>query len=181
MKRNVLDLKAVDESMCVLRIRTRFQNVSFTNVHASTEENKAFYHKVEVYYSSSTRISLIRKLLRGVASVFAGHATRLDWQVATKVVTYRRVIWVIDLFSPHKSPGMDWIFPALLQEGREVLVPYPVRIFHACLVIGYVPTTRRQAVFISKPGRDSYGGPKDYRPISLTLLLLKTMERHIDF
>jgi hypothetical protein len=31
-------------------------------------------------------------------------------------------------------------------------------------------------IFIVKPGRDSYGGPKDYRPISHTSFLLKTME-----
>jgi len=35
-------------------------------------------------------------------------------------------------------------------------------------------------VFIPKPGRASYGGPRDYRPISLTSFLLKTMERLVD-
>jgi hypothetical protein len=70
---------------------------------------------------------------------------------------------------PYKSPGMDGIFLALLREGREVLVPYLVKIFCACLVTGYVPTIWRQVkvVFIPKPGRNSYGGPKDFRPISL--------------
>jgi hypothetical protein len=61
--------------------------------------------------------------------------------VATKVVTYGRVVWATDSFAPYKSPGMDGIFPALLQEGREVLVPDLVRIFCACLAIGYVPPT----------------------------------------
>jgi hypothetical protein len=77
---------------------------------------------------------------------------------------------------------MDGIFPALLQEGREVLVPYLVRIFRTCLTTGYVPPAWRQVkvVFIPRPGRDSYGGPKDYRPISLTSFLLKTMERLVD-
>jgi hypothetical protein len=36
-KRNVLDFKAVDERTCVLRFKTRFQNVSFINVQAPTE------------------------------------------------------------------------------------------------------------------------------------------------
>ena len=35
-------------------------------------------------------------------------------------------------------------------------------------------------MFIPKPGRDSYSGPRDYRPISLTSFLLKTMERLVD-
>jgi hypothetical protein len=35
-------------------------------------------------------------------------------------------------------------------------------------------------VFIPKPGRNSYNGPRDYRPISLTSFLLKAMERLVD-
>jgi hypothetical protein len=35
-------------------------------------------------------------------------------------------------------------------------------------------------VFIPKPGRDSYGGTKDFRYISLTSFSLKTMERLLD-
>jgi hypothetical protein len=51
--------------------------------------------------------------------------------VATKDVIYGRVEWAIDSFAPYKSPGMEGIFLALLQEGQEILVPYLVRIFHA--------------------------------------------------
>ena len=32
-------------------------------------------------------------------------------------------------------------------------------------------------MFIPKPGRKSYGVPRDFRPISLTWFLLKTLER----
>jgi endonuclease/exonuclease/phosphatase family metal-dependent hydrolase len=57
MKQNVLDFKAVDERICVLRIKTRFQNMSLINVHAPTEEKEeeekeAFYQKVEETYDS---------------------------------------------------------------------------------------------------------------------------------
>jgi hypothetical protein len=101
-----------------------------------------------------------------------------DWRLAARVVTYRRVEWAIDSSAPYKSPGVNGIFPAMLQKGREVVIPYLVRIFHACLVTGYVPAIWRQVkvVFIPKPGRNSYSGPRDYRPISLTSFLLKTME-----
>jgi hypothetical protein len=63
---------------------------------------------------------------------------------------------VIDSLAPYKSPGMDGIFPALLQEGREVLIPYLIRIFRACLATGYVPILWRQIMFIPKPGMISY-------------------------
>jgi len=35
-------------------------------------------------------------------------------------------------------------------------------------------------VFIPKPGRNTYSGPRGYRPISLASFLLKTMERLVD-
>jgi hypothetical protein len=106
----------------------------------------------------------------------------LDWQVAAKVITYHRVAWAVDTFALYKIPGVDGIFPALLQEGREVLIPHLVSFFRACLATGYVPRIWHQVkvVFIPKPGRNSYCGPKDFRPISLTSCLLKTMERLVD-
>jgi hypothetical protein len=77
---------------------------------------------------------------------------------------------------------VDGIFPALLQQAREVVIPYLVRIFRVSLVTGYVPAIWQQVklVFIPKPGSNTYSGPKDYRPISLTPFLLKTMERLVD-
>ena len=77
---------------------------------------------------------------------------------------------------------MDGIFPALLQEGRGVLIPYMVKIFRTCLATGYVLAVWRQVkvVFIPKPGRSSYCGPRDFRPISLTSFLLKTIDRLVD-
>jgi hypothetical protein len=37
-----------------------------------------------------------------------------------------------------------------------------------------------KVVFIPKPGRNSYCGLRDFRPISLTSFLLKTMERLVE-
>ena len=35
-------------------------------------------------------------------------------------------------------------------------------------------------MFIPKPGRNSYSGTRDFRPVSLTSFLIKTMERLVD-
>ena len=77
---------------------------------------------------------------------------------------------------------MDGIFPGLLQEGWKVLIPYLVRIFRAFLATGYIPAMWHQVkvVFTPKPSRNSYSGPRDFTPISLTSFLLKTMERLVD-
>jgi hypothetical protein len=97
-------------------------------------------------------------------------------------MTYRRVEWAIDSFAPYKSPGVDGIFPALLQQGWEILIPYLIKMFCACLATGYVPAAWRQVkvVFITKTGRNSHCGSKDFWPISLTSFLLKTLERLVD-
>jgi hypothetical protein len=46
-----------------------------------------------------------------------------------RVVKHRRVVWAIESFVPYKSPGVDGIFPALLLEGKEILVPYLLGFF----------------------------------------------------
>jgi hypothetical protein len=90
----------------------------------------------------------------------------LDWQVAAKVVSYRKVEWAIDSFAPYKSPGADGIFPALLQQGREILIPYLIKIFRACLAKGYVPTAWRQVkvVFIKSQVGVPTVGPRILDP-----------------
>ena len=84
--------------------------------------------------------------------------------------------------APYKSPGMDGIFLALLQEGQGVLIPKPVTIFRACLATGYVSAIWHQVkvVFIPKPRSNSYCGTRDFRTISLTFFLLTTMDRLVD-
>jgi hypothetical protein len=96
---------------------------------------------------------------RETAPAAARCVKRLNWGVAARVVTYGRVVWAIDSFAPYKSPGMDGIFPDLLQEGWRFLVSSLVTIFHAYLVTGYVPAIWRKVkvVFIPKPGGNSYG------------------------
>ena len=113
----------------------------------------------------------------------ACQVNRLDWQVAAKVVTYQRVGWAIDSFTPYKSPGVDGIFPAVLQEGREILIPYLIRIFCACLATGFVLAIWRQVkvVFIPKPSRSSYCGPKDFRPVSQHSCLRPWTDWQMDF
>ena len=113
----------------------------------------------------------------------AAHCTKcLDWREVARVVTYGRVVWAINSFAPYKSPGMDEIFLSLLQEEQRLLVPSLVMIYHACLANGYIPAIwcQVEVVFIPKPDGNSFGRLKDFRLISLTSFLLKTMDRLVD-
>ncbi|KMQ89731.1 craniofacial development protein 2-like protein [Lasius niger] len=52
MKENILDFRPIDERLCMLRIKTRFFNLSLINAHAETEEKdeiakESFYQKLE--------------------------------------------------------------------------------------------------------------------------------------
>jgi hypothetical protein len=40
--------------------------------------------------------------------------------------------------SPYRSPGVDGLIQDLLQERREGVIPYLVKIFRACMSIVYV-------------------------------------------
>jgi hypothetical protein len=106
--------------------------------------------------------------------------------VAVRVVVYGRVVRAIDSLPNTKvQEWMGYSWPCYKRDGYVgqgdggVLIPYLVKIFHACLVIGYIPAIWCQVrvVFVPKPGKDSYDRHKDFRLVSLTPLLLKTMER----
>jgi hypothetical protein len=82
-------------------------------------------------------------------------------------------------FCPILKSGDGWHIPGFVATGTGGFFPHLVRIFHACLSIGYVLAIWRwvEIVFIPKPGRNSYSVSRDYRLISLPSFLLKTMER----
>lgn len=105
-----------------------------------------------------------------------------DWEVANRTVEDTKVTWAINTFLPFKSPGIDGVFPALLQWGLTHILGHLVRIYRACLAFKYTPVSWREVkvIFIPKPGRTDYSLPKSYRPISLTSFLLKGLERLCD-
>ena len=103
------------------------------------------------------------------------------WQVAANTVTKDRINWAIASFSPYKSPGPDGIYPVLLQQGGEPIANRLVEIYRASLALCHVPVSWRQtrAIFIPKPGKESYDNPKSFRTISLSSFLLKGLEKLI--
>lgn len=98
------------------------------------------------------------------------------------IVDDDKVAWAICSFDPYKSAGPDGIIPAMLQHSIDSVVPHLTNIFSRCLMDGYVPKAWREVrvVFIPKAGKLNHSNAKDYRPISLSSFLLKTLERLID-
>ena len=87
-----------------------------------------------------------------------------DWPTARRLTSPDRVTWAIGSFELYKSPGVDGIYPVLLQKGLGLLLEPLTKIFRACLAIGFVPGAWKTAkvVFIPKVGRVGHSTPKDY-------------------
>ncbi|XP_033214097.1 uncharacterized protein LOC117171153 [Belonocnema kinseyi] len=80
------------------------------------------------------------------------------------------------------APGPNGEYPVFLQRAGKIIIKPIVRLARAILTLGYVSAAWRGATvaFIPKAGRIVYTSPKDFRPISLTSFLLKTVERIVD-
>lgn len=106
----------------------------------------------------------------------------IEWKRAAEIITGERIEWAISTFQPFKSPGVDGIFPVLLQKGAKELIPFLLNIFRGSLALGYIPEKWRRAkiIFIPKLGKKDITNPKSFRPISLTPFPLKTMEKVVD-
>ncbi|XP_055842523.1 uncharacterized protein LOC129909468 [Episyrphus balteatus] len=96
-----------------------------------------------------------------------------------QIITEQKIIWAINSFKPYKSAGPDEIIPAFLQNALNVIVPWLRVIFTSCIKLRYVPMSWRKVkvVFIPKAGKPTHSTAKDYRPISLSSFLLKTLSR----
>lgn len=80
------------------------------------------------------------------------------------------------------SSGADGISPELLQVRKEEILPHMVRIAQRGLESSYVKAIWMMArvPFIPKIWEYYYTNPKSLRPISLSSLVLKVMEKVTD-
>lgn len=158
---------------------TRLDGLVLPDGRTTASQEETLAHLFEVHFPGSVLTEQGQPT--GSAVPLVGTADR-DWETAMKIVTSERIKWALDTFDRYKSPGVDGIFPALLQEAGEGLIKHLRRIYRACLALCYIPAAWREVrvVFIPKPGKDTYDRAKSFRPISLTSFLLKTLERLVD-
>ena len=97
------------------------------------------------------------------------------------IFTEEKAKYAVFQFKPYKSPGVDGVYPIMIQEAWEILAPEYLEICKASLTFGHVPKVWQKAkgVFIPKPGKNSYNLAKSFRLITLTSFLSKIMERMI--
>ena len=65
-------------------------------------------------------------------------ARKTSWEMARKIFTPERFRWAVANLAPCKAPGVDGIYPVLLQEGIELLIGPLTNMFRSSLA----PCTR---------------------------------------
>lgn len=108
-----------------------------------------------------------------------------DLETLTKIdeiFTDASVLDSIHSLNPYKAPGLDGIFPIMLQKIAKYIAPTLKKIFRACIKLNYMPKFWRtqNVIFIPKPGKPNYDDPKAYRPICLASFIFKVMEKILD-
>ena len=95
------------------------------------------------------------------------------------VLTENEVYEELCRFDPTKASGPDEIPGRLLREGAPWIAEPLLNLFNASLKSGRLPRdwTRANITPVFKKGNKH--APKNYRPVSLTSLVIKVMERLI--
>jgi hypothetical protein len=100
-------------------------------------------------------------------------------ELAAKLIYPHEVEWAIKTFEPYEAPGIDGIYPILLQVGLGILLDPLTKVCRTSIALRYVLQAWRATtvVFIPQPGKNSHNKAKDRRFISLKSFLPKTLER----
>ena len=82
-------------------------------------------------------------------------------------------------FKNSKSPGPDKFKPRMLKQLPDIALHCLKQLYEASFFSGYVPEEwlKSSMVFLSKPGKANYSLPSSFRPICLTSVVFKAMER----
>ena len=95
------------------------------------------------------------------------------------VVTPELVAKKIKAMKDNKSPGVDGILPKLLMETVEQISIPLARVFNLSLKEGVVPFEWKEANIIPLFKKGSRNKSENYRPVSLTSVICKLLERLI--
>jgi len=80
---------------------------------------------------------------------------------------------------PDKAPGPDGLSPRVMQNLPQNIYDMLSKMYKLCLTNGYSPKCWREmkVIFIPKHGKESYDSAKSFRPITLSNVVLKGIEK----
>jgi len=106
--------------------------------------------------------------------------SRTTASISTASITNHSVLHYLSKLAPDKSTGSDGISPYVLHTAREAFAPVLALLFNESLELGTIPALWSEAnvtpIYKSKGSRLD---PSNYRPISITSVPCKIMEKLI--
>jgi len=106
-------------------------------------------------------------------------ATAKEKSDAESFLNPSRIRESFDSFGKYKAAGPDGLQPVLYQNLPKIGYDILMLMFCASINMKYIPHTWRKmsVIFIPKEGKNDYGNPKSFRPITLSNFILKGLER----
>ena len=94
-------------------------------------------------------------------------------------ITLQGVTNLLSNSNPHKSPGPDSLHAVFLKQTSTEIAPMLTHLFQQSLRDNSIPIIWKQAYVTPIYKKGNRSDPKNYRPVSLTSLVCKTMEHII--
>lgn len=104
---------------------------------------------------------------------------RVSSQMTPLKFTEEEVLKVLSNINPNKSPGPDEIHPKLVYELRNELAQPLTTLFNGSVISGKYPSDWREATVVPLHKKGSKADPGNYRPVSLTSVICKLLEKLI--
>ena len=79
--------------------------------------------------------------------------------------------------NPRKAAGPDSVSPSVLRHCADQLAPVFTNIFNTSLELCHVPACFKASTIIPVPKKAKVSGLNDYRPVALTSVVMKVLER----
>ena len=94
-------------------------------------------------------------------------------------ITTQGIFHILQNLNPYKSPGPDNIHPYALKATSMEISPMLAHLFQQSLNYGILPSQWKHAFVTPVHKKGDKMDPQNYRPISLTSVICKTMEHVI--
>ncbi|GFX31419.1 reverse transcriptase domain-containing protein [Trichonephila clavipes] len=156
---------------------------SQSNVISNARTNKEAANMLAKQYEVTSRLNFAeedRLQYKKYKSIIKHNKNHCAEDVFTSDFTLEELKYAIRHLNPKKSPGPDVIYGQRIVHFGKIAKKYLLNIFITSWCSGKLPKIWKSSVIIPilKPGKDATSC-KSYRPISLTCILCKLMERII--
>ncbi len=114
-----------------------------------------------------------------VDSFHANLTSAIPFQADELILTAKDIKSACISTSTSAAAGIDNIHPLIIKRAGKVLRRCLLLLFNAIIAVGYIPLVFKKACIISLHKKGDHTNPNNYRPISLTLIICRMLERLI--